>query len=131
MVVLAGEILILEVRRAEIYGRWWTYEVNEARSLVARSSLGLCTLVCYISPMIAHVRLLVEMHDVLYILDTSIENPRSMVGQRVSQWISPTLRSLPALRCWFVSEVYHGEAAIILLLGLTTWSPGVGVVYKT
>jgi hypothetical protein len=41
-----------------------------------------CALVCCISPVIAHVHLLIEMHDVLYILDTSVENPRSVVIQR-------------------------------------------------
>ena len=95
------------------------------------SSPWLCALVCCISPVVTYVHLLVEMHGVLYILDTSVENPISVVEQKVSQWMSPTLRGLPALRYWFVPEIYHGEAATILLLGPTTWIPGVGVVYKT
>jgi hypothetical protein len=49
--------------------------------------------------------MLVKMHNVLYILYASTESPRSVVEKMGSQWMSPTLGNLCALRCWFMLEV--------------------------
>jgi hypothetical protein len=59
--------------------------------------------------------MLVKMHSVLYIQYASTESPRSVVEKRGSQWTSPTLGNLCALRCWFILEVcYEGSSDVLV-----------------
>jgi hypothetical protein len=83
--------------------------------------------VCFISSALAHIHVLVKMHDVLYFLHASSESPRSVVEKRGSQWMSSTLGKLSALRCWFSLEVCYEEAvssawySTLLNLSALTW----------
>jgi hypothetical protein len=81
------------------------------------------TLVCYLFSALARVHMIVKIHNVLYILYTSIESPRSVVEKRGSLWMSPTLGNPCALRCWFLLQVCSKEAAMFSSLGPMTWTP--------
>jgi hypothetical protein len=73
------------------------------------------TSVCYLFSALAHVHMLVKMHNVLYIQYASTGSPRYVVEKRGSQWMSPTLGNLCALRCWFVLKVcYEGSSDVLV-----------------
>jgi hypothetical protein len=63
--------------------------------------------VCRLSstPICAHM--LVKTHKVLYVLPTSTEVTKFVVGKMGSQWISPSLWKLSALRREVSLEIYH------------------------